>query len=514
MSILTYVGGISLTLSQTQRQAQAQTTTNTQTETGRPIPHIPLSVAPEVERPTRENTALSCGQPARDYTRLSCGPSDADQRSMLLQTLMDAEEAESAEEELAIARRHRLRYFRQLIRQATAEQRDTAIETCIGFLILINALVLGFSMDADESSGWQIVGMIFSAIFLLELCIKVLLHGVRRHFCGQFRYMNLFDAFVVFIDLLLVGFQYAATSSDDNSLPKPSLLRLLRLLKLTRAVRLLRSDLFSDLLSMIQGMLGGMAALGWAMVLFILIIYLTALAFREMFGREPNENVVEYFSSVPRAMFTMFRCSFGDCSSAGGMPIFEHVHRAYGAPASILYCVFIFAVTIGLFNVISAIFVERTMSVAMSLQLEKRRERLGDTKLWNTRIATILKRLVAISQGETMGPKMSERIDDLLSLDMPCEVIDSAAHDPVIVEALHDLDIDPGDHSYLSDILDPDNSGTVRVSEIVDGLRRLRGDPRRSDVVTIDLMVRSLQVELGALHASLSRLHPPEGPPV
>merc|ERR1712129_202871 len=59
--------------------------------------------------------------------------------------------------------------------------------------------------------------------------------------------------------------------------------------------------------------------------------------------------------------------------------------------------------------------------------------------------------------------------------------------------ALIELDIDPEDHKYLSDILDPDNSGTIGVLELVDGLQRLRGEPRRSDTIAIDLMVRSLQ---------------------
>merc|ERR1712139_4553 len=62
-----------------------------------------------------------------------------------------------------------------------------------------------------------------------------------------------------------------------------------------------------------------------------------------------------------------------------------------------------------------------------------------------------------------------------------------------IQEHLDALDIDKEDHKRLSDILDPDHSGTVGVLELVDGLKRLRGEPRRSDIVTVDLMVRALQ---------------------
>jgi len=45
----------------------------------------------------------------------------------------------------------------------------------------------------------------------------------------------------------------------------------------------------------------------------------------------------------------------------------------------------------------------------------------------------------------------------------------------------------------LVDILDPDRDGAIHILDLVNGLMRLRGQPRRSDVVCVDLMVRSLQ---------------------
>merc|ERR1712061_792207 len=127
-----------------------------------------------------------------------------------------------------------------------------------------------------------------------------------------------------------------------------------------RLLRLLRSEVVRDLLSMIQGM-GGFPTLIWSMVLFLLVIYITSLLFHEFFGKAPVEHVSDYFDNVPRSMFTTFRCAFGDCSAAGGVPIFEHVQDSHGFMASVLYCLFTFTITVGLFNVISAIFVESTM---------------------------------------------------------------------------------------------------------------------------------------------------------
>merc|ERR1712178_253035 len=45
---------------------------------------------------------------------------------------------------------------------------------------------------------------------------------------------------------------------------------------------------------------------------------------------------------------------------------------------------------IGLFNVISAIFVEATMAAASSLELSKKHERLADAKLWQKSVTVLI----------------------------------------------------------------------------------------------------------------------------
>eukprot|EP00929_Paragymnodinium_shiwhaense_P114169 TRINITY_DN824_c0_g4_i1.p1 TRINITY_DN824_c0_g4~~TRINITY_DN824_c0_g4_i1.p1 ORF type:complete len:101 (-),score=17.51 TRINITY_DN824_c0_g4_i1:418-720(-) len=64
--------------------------------------------------------------------------------------------------------------------------------------------------------------------------------------------------------------------------------------------------------------------------------------------------------------------------------------------------------------------------------------------------------------------------------------------DPDVQRALTDLEIDPEDHEQLAEILDPDQGGSITIIELIDGLKRLRGDPKRSDIVQLDLMLRSI----------------------
>jgi len=457
-----------------------------------------------------EERALSHDRPRPSVSMASVG-SMAQEKTSLMDLFLDAEDDEQRELEKAAAKQNVLQFWKDKCRAMTMNNVETLMDSIMGAVICVNAVFIGFSMDMSTGTGvWLVIDVIFSALFLSDLVAKIAMKGVRGYFGESLRALktsNCFDSFLVILDIMQLCLTFAGAADDTSGdLPSASLFRLIRLIKLARMLRLLRTEVFKDLLSMIQGMIGGMPTLGWSMILFFMVVYLVSLLFREAFGRKEKENVYEFFNSVPRSMFTTFRCSFGDCSTSGGMPIFEHVHNEYGAVASIFYCFFIFAITIGLFNVISAIFVESTMAAAMSLEVAKKKGRLADKRLWNTRISTLIKRLMDVSPEHSIPGRMSDNVDEIFSVDVPGKVIDLVVKDPVAIQALNDLDIDPEDHKYLSDILDPDNGGSVAISEFVDGLRRLRGDPRRSDIVTVDLMIRSMQQQIGDIQRKVTAL--------
>jgi len=101
-----------------------------------------------------------------------------------------------------------------------------------------------------------------------------------------------------------------------------------------------------------------------------------------------------------------------------------------------------------------------------------------------------------------------KQVDAILCMDVPRTVLDHViANDKTVMQALFNLDIDQQDHKHLSDILDPDNSGSISILEFIDGLKRLRGDARRSDIITVDLMIRSLQERIGEMLRLLEDMH-------
>merc|ERR1712151_689968 len=93
-----------------------------------------------------------------------------------------------------------------------------------------------------------------------------------------------------------------------------------------------------------------------------------------------------------------------------------------------------------------------------------------------------------------------------MSQDFPVSLIDECVKDPRAIGALKNLDTNEDDFGTLSDILDPDHGGSLGVLDVVDGLSRLRGEPRRSDIVTIDLMIRSMQVSIKEVQQDMQEI--------
>eukprot|EP00928_Gymnodinium_smaydae_P088307 TRINITY_DN72413_c0_g1_i1.p1 TRINITY_DN72413_c0_g1~~TRINITY_DN72413_c0_g1_i1.p1 ORF type:complete len:587 (+),score=153.15 TRINITY_DN72413_c0_g1_i1:74-1762(+) len=388
------------------------------------------------------------------------------------------------------------------------ENREIVEDSVMSFVIALNAIYMGIAMDLapEGMSAWFVVDQIFTGIFIVELLFKLKVNGFKAHFCGKGWASSCFDAFLITFDVVQLVMLAASTAGSLDSLGiKASLFRVVRLARLGRIVRLFKSPVFKDLIAMIQGMLGGMSTLMWALALYAVIVYVFALVFRELLGRSNVEHVSAHFGSVWRSMFTVFRCSFGDCSATGGVPIFEHVvdNAEFPAYIPIGYCIFMFVTTIGLFNVISAIFVEATMAVAQSLESKKKKERLHNQTLFANNITIVVKELLRI-YGHPIPEKLSDEAESIVLVDVPSACIDELVKSETAAQALLELDIDEADFGRLNDILDPDNSGTICVGDLVIGISKLRGDQRRSDIVCVDLMIRTMQKTVYEIHKEVT----------
>jgi len=192
-------------------------------------------------------------------------------------------------------------------------------------------------------------------------------------------------------------------------------------------------------------------------------------------------------------MFLVFRCTVGDCSLKNGTPaIMTLVSAEFGWLYAVIYVLTIMLVTFGIFNLIMATFVDNALKAAQTNERIRLRERLADSDRQVTVTSQLVHKLWKRAQPAI---KKSEafNFNSAVECSITKDVFDDALLDPEVRQLLGDLDISEEDRIGLFDVLDADNGGTLQLYEIIHGVLKLRGEPRRSDVVQVSLMVRSLQ---------------------
>merc|ERR1712113_634610 len=99
------------------------------------------------------------------------------------------------------------------------------------------------------------------------------------------------------------------------------------------------------------------------------------------------------------SFFTLFRCVMGgDCAENAGRPIFLEVTTIYGWWYGLIYCALVFFMTMGLFNVIGAIFVENVVTGAKTSNQLVKRQRLRDKVFFADKIHELLWLIIEIDQ--------------------------------------------------------------------------------------------------------------------
>jgi len=383
----------------------------------------------------------------------------------------------------------------------------TFFDVVSALVIFLNAACVSLSMDAkneNEENWYQRVDMCFTIIFVLELVVKLRVYGSSDYFCGADRLSNLFDTALIIADCV----QSAMTlAGSDAGVVSASLFRLVRLVRLTRLVRILRAPIFTDFRAMVSGMRRGVITLVWAAMTVFLVIWLAALMLRIFLPLHQMGNNARYFDTVGRSVFSVFRCSFGDCSTEGGTSLVEHIVSAADGPFSFLwpigYCMYSLFVTVGVFNIISAIFVDSIVTSEAGEQQKKMVRRLEDKDLWSKHAMTFVRGVLQHPDSGfvlDLGVKMSDIAGEIADVNVDRHIIEEVIRsDEGVADALVALDIDIADHFKVDNILDHDRTGKVNVMEALNGLQRLRGTSRRSDIISVELVLQGMQEQLTKL---------------
>eukprot|EP00928_Gymnodinium_smaydae_P030404 TRINITY_DN22628_c0_g6_i1.p1 TRINITY_DN22628_c0_g6~~TRINITY_DN22628_c0_g6_i1.p1 ORF type:complete len:658 (-),score=83.22 TRINITY_DN22628_c0_g6_i1:129-2066(-) len=411
------------------------------------------------------------------------------------------------------------------------------IEQFMGLITVVNIVTIGISTDHGEGwVGWVIIDAFFAICYTGEMAIKLRLLGCRLYFRGSEFVWNILEATLVFLalaELIITLTQLGVDDSDEEtSGSKISLLRVIRLTRIVRLVRVCKLDAFGELAQIIHGAMGGMRTLAWSMVMVCLPLYTVALILRETVGTydDADEHAgIKEFTHLGSGIFTVFRCVVaGDCTNENGMPIIVLLQQQYGWGYALLYVSTLLGFNFGLVNVILAIYVENSVAASKFNQIAKKRNRLLNNKLFSEKACELVYMIVYYAAQVLEAPacveyiersdgledikideaeKLKELVTVACDLEITHDLFRYLSTDARFSELLSELDISTEDQLDLFDTFDVDGSQSLDLVELLQGVKKLRGDPHRSDVIGVSLLVRGLMDTVDITQQSVDSIY-------
>jgi len=156
-----------------------------------------------------------------------------------------------------------------------------------------------------------------------------------------------------------------------------------------------------------------------------------------------------------------------------------------------------------------AIYIENTLSAAkMNDSLDKARRDRESLRIAHKTKQLLKIFIAAYREGymERSGIPEDSCDNDLLDIVISKELFLLVIQQQEVQQLMDDLDIPP-DRAHLFDVLDADNSGGLAVTELVQGLLKVRGEARRSDIVAALLAVRAAQEMIQSVAQGVQASH-------
>eukprot|EP00931_Biecheleriopsis_adriatica_P017307 TRINITY_DN12453_c1_g1_i1.p1 TRINITY_DN12453_c1_g1~~TRINITY_DN12453_c1_g1_i1.p1 ORF type:complete len:225 (-),score=33.33 TRINITY_DN12453_c1_g1_i1:31-705(-) len=207
-------------------------------------------------------------------------------------------------------------------------------------------------------------------------------------------------------------------------------------------------------------------------------------------------------------MFTAFRCFTDGCAASDGTPLHDHLTRKYGMLFVIPYVLSFMLVTVGIFNLIMATFIENVMVGSTRRNLEALGHSYFEVK---NKMATVFHQMMLKNPEDytpeqvrqlvgLQGPHGEVRAESLpKDLSISRERFQEWLKDLDVCDLLKEAEIETSNKTELFDVLDVDMSGYLEVDELINGLMRVRGPITKADIIAVRLKVRYMTNVLDVL---------------
>ncbi|CAE7720749.1 Cacna1c [Symbiodinium sp. CCMP2456] len=392
------------------------------------------------------------------------------------------------------------------------------LEPLVAILIIGNGIMIGFQTDPGykDWNGWVYIEMAFAICLILEVCLRMYVLGCFGYWCGSERLWNWFDLFLMCTGISDIAIQLF--DDQESGMAGTSLLRFCRLIRLVRIVKVFRIKVMKDLRLMVKGLLAGIRTLALAFILLFAVLYVISGFATMTIGSSDitvDLGLNQYFNNIPNSMFTAFRCFTGECVSDDGRPIHSLLASRFGVLFKAGYVASYMLVTMGIFNVILAVYVDITMKAAKENDAVTAEQYSRESIRVARTTRELLKKFAAAyhsfhephrnhhhgSPNDEHDPEAKVNTSSARAMYAEDGMHDKIAitkdlfllivQDRGVQKLMDDLDL-PHDRANLFEIIDADGSGTLQITELLQGLLKIRGEISKSDTVASLLATKAV----------------------
>eukprot|EP00928_Gymnodinium_smaydae_P012246 TRINITY_DN14448_c0_g2_i1.p1 TRINITY_DN14448_c0_g2~~TRINITY_DN14448_c0_g2_i1.p1 ORF type:complete len:616 (+),score=88.54 TRINITY_DN14448_c0_g2_i1:166-1848(+) len=356
--------------------------------------------------------------------------------------------------------------------------KSTYFELFFASAIGLNTVFISVQIENDlsrstseEPASFAAINNAFSILFTVELLSRIMAYGPVIFFTKRLSGWNVLDVIVVFTSWLEFALELGngRDSGVSTAGVNVSSMRMMRVLRIARVVRVVRIGRFfrfvRSLRTLVSSMMHTLKTVFWAMLLLVIIMYLFGITICQAISdyvrnsKDVDLDLMLYWGSIPRALFTLFKSISGGISwhecvtPLGKVPIPE-----ISAVCVFSFIVYISLTTLAVLNVITGVFCE---SAIESCQ--------GDRDL------AIHKQIGQKHEYIRRVKELFQHMDNDESNSITLEEFEEHYKDEETAAFFASINIEAAMAWEVFKLLDADELGCIDIEDFVTGCLRLRG---------------------------------------
>lgn len=376
--------------------------------------------------------------------------------------------------------------------------RGNAFEILFTGAVILNAIFMGVEVDIMVGSTlafppveFQIGRGIFTLVFFVEIVLRLAADGPFFFWDSNWAW-NYLDVFIVtasiFETIIDVRQHLALNQEASVGASHHESIRIMRIIRITRIIRVVRVTrvvrFVRALRTLVHSILSTLKALVWAMVLLCMIIYVFGIIFAQgandqlisasVTNSETRSVLVRYWGSLPRSMYTLFKCM----TNGVDWDMVVHPLEWYWVALFMIYISFAYFAVL---NVVTGVFCQSAIESAQHDQDMVIQGQIQN-KSWYVQRTKQLFKDIDIDNSGVITFRQLERI----------------LSQPLTRQYFASLDIEPDDAWSLFKLLDQDHSNFIELDEFIEGCMRIRGSARSIDMARLMYEHRWLTKQLAA----------------